>query len=198
MSRLEVFRRHPKRTLTALAAVLAAVGVAIGSGADFTASSTNTGNSVSAGTLSMSNSKDGTSFLTVSGLKPGSAGTPNTVDIKNTGSISGVFTLAKGTVTDGGNTDPKTFPFSGVVNIKIEDCGKFVGATPPSCSSNTTLYNGTLADMGTTGKEISSLGTYAANDQHRYQFTASLDKSVGDAYQAGSSTVTFNWSAVQS
>ena len=49
MSRLEVFRHHPKRTLTALAAVLAAVGVAIGSGADFTASSSNKGNVAQAG-----------------------------------------------------------------------------------------------------------------------------------------------------
>jgi hypothetical protein len=146
----------------------------------------------------MSNSKDTTSFMTVSGLKPGSAGTASNVDIKNTGSISGVFTLAKGTVKDSGNADPTTFPFSGVVNIKIEDCGKFVGATPPSCSSNTTLYDGTLADMGTSGHAITSLGTYAAGDQHRYQFTPSLGSGVDDNYQAGSSTVTFNWSAVQS
>src|SRR5947209_2032925 len=120
MSRSAVFRRHPKRTLTGLAAVLAAVAVAVGSGADFSASSSNTGNSVTAGTLSITNGTVG-KVLDVSGLKPGGSSS-STVDIQNGGNISAGFSVYQSNLADTGNHDPTTFPVSGKANLVSTDC----------------------------------------------------------------------------
>lgn len=193
MSRLLVLKRHPKRTLAGLSAALLAAAVAVGSGADFTASSANPSNTFSSGTLSMSNSNAGGAILTASNLKPGGAAATGTVDIGNTGSLAGAFTLSRGTPSDSGSTSP----LSGKLNVTVGDCGLFSGSTPPSCASPTTVYSGTLAQMGTTGHEIGSLGTYSAGDKHRYQFSVSLDASADNNYQGGTSTVEFDWAATQ-
>src|SRR3954452_3794526 len=75
MSRITVLRRHPKRTLAGLAAVLAAVAVVVGSGADFTSTSSNASNTFTAGILSHTNAKAGNAFATtpvnLSSIKPG-------------------------------------------------------------------------------------------------------------------------------
>jgi hypothetical protein len=87
-SRLAVFRRHPKRTLTGLVAVLAATAVAVGSGADFSSTSSNATNTFTTGVLHHTNSSSGNVFdsgaaASFSGLKPGFGtvgGNSNTVD----------------------------------------------------------------------------------------------------------------------
>src|ERR1700742_2752096 len=81
--------RHPRRTLATLATVLAAVGVTVASGADFTASSANPANVFSTGTLSQFNSAANSAVLTASNMRPGGAATGGTVDIANTVSLSG-------------------------------------------------------------------------------------------------------------
>jgi hypothetical protein len=194
MSRLVVLKRHSRRTVAGLSAVLAAVAVAVGSGADFTASSPNPSNTFSSGSLSISNSNDNAAILSAGGLKPGGTGATGTVDIKNAGSLSGVFTLSRGTPVDAGSASP----LSGKLNVSVGDCGLWSGTTPPSCASPTTVYSGTLAQMGQVGHTIGSLGTFAGGDKHRYQFTVSLDSSADDGYQAGTTTVEFDWSATQS
>ena len=55
MSRFKVLRANPRRTLAALATLLVAVGVTAASGANFSATSANTSNTFSAGTMSMNN-----------------------------------------------------------------------------------------------------------------------------------------------
>jgi hypothetical protein len=57
VSRLSALAAHPRRTVGALAVVLAAVGVTVGSGANFTANAANPANTFTAGTLSIDNSK---------------------------------------------------------------------------------------------------------------------------------------------
>src|SRR5688500_4049159 len=76
MSRTAVLRHNPTRTIAALAAALVAVGVAVGSGADFTSSSSNTTNVFTAGQLTPSNTASGQVFDTsasasFSNLQPG-------------------------------------------------------------------------------------------------------------------------------
>ena len=193
MSRLVVLKRHPRRTVAGLSAALAAVAVAVGSGADFTASSANPSNTFSSGSLSISNSNENAAILTASGLKPGATGSTGTVDIKNAGSLSGVFTLTRGTPVDSGSASP----LSAKLNVSVGDCGLWSDVTPPSCASPTSIYSGTLAQMGQTGHAISSLGTFAGGDKHRYQFTVSLDSSADNDYQSGTTTVEFDWSATQ-
>ena len=189
MSRIDVLLAYPKRTLGVLALVLVAVGVAVGSGANFSASSANPSNTFTAGTLTMDNSKDAAAILTASNWKPGDS-QQGTVDIQNTGSLAGTFTLSKSALnnSDGSN------PMSDKINLVVKDCGDFSSGTPTCDVGDPTKYTGTLTAMGSN----IALGSFAANDKHRYQFTATFDSSAGNVYQGDSSTATFTWDAAQS
>src|SRR5215211_6468059 len=155
MTTLDFVARHPMRVLGALSALIAAVAVAVGSSASFTASSANPSNTFAAGTLSILNSKEGLAVLTASGMKPGDSAT-GTVDVQNTGSLSGAFS----------------------------------SGTPTCDAGDPQKYSGTIAAMGST-----ALGTFAANEKHRYQFAVTFDSSADDAYQGDNSSVQFDWDA---
>src|SRR5215211_7675637 len=155
MTTLDFVARHPMRVLGALSALIAAVAVAVGSSASFTASSANPSNTFAAGTLSILNSKEGLAVLTASGMKPGDSAT-GTVDVQNTGSL----------------------------------CGDFSSGTPTCDAGDPQKYSGTIAAMGST-----ALGTFAANEKHRYQFAVTFDSSADDAYQGDNSSVQFDWDA---
>jgi spore coat-associated protein N len=193
MSRLRVLVTQPKLALGALVTLVLATGAVVSSGADFTATSANPANTFASGTLSMLNSKDGVAVLSASNMRPADPPQAGTVDIENSGSLSGAFTLSRGTPadSDAGN------PLSGKLNVTVVDCGAFAGSTAPDCgdADDVSRYSGTLAQMGTTGHEIDALGTYAAGAKHRYRFTVALDGSAGNAYQGDSSTVKFDFNA---
>jgi spore coat-associated protein N len=193
MTRLRVLAANPRLALGALLTLLLAAAAVVGSGADFTASSANPANTFASGTLSIVNSKEGTAVLSASGLRPtGSA--VGTVDIQNSGSLSGTFTLSRTAPVDSDSSNP----MSGKLNVTVVDCGAFAGATPPTCGDGDDVVKfngGTLAQMGTAGNPISSLGSYAANEKHRYQFTVQLDGSAGNAYQGDSSSTEFDFNA---
>jgi len=188
LSRLQVLTSQPKLALGALLTLLLAAGAVAGSGADFTASSANPANTFASGTLTIGNSKEGVAVLSASNLRPGEAAQTGVVDIENTGSLSGTFTLARGTVT---NTDAAN-PLADKLNITVVDCGTFSGATAPTCGDgdDAQKYSGTLANMGT-----SALGTYAAGAKHRYRFSVALDGTAGNAYQGDFSTGEFDFNA---
>jgi spore coat-associated protein N len=193
MSRLRVLAANPRLALGALLTLLLAAGAVVGSGADFTASSANPANTFASGTLSIVNSKEGTAVLSATGLRPtGSA--VGTVDIQNSGSLSGAFTLSRTAPVDSDSSNP----MSAKLNVTVVDCGTFSGATPPTCGDGDDVVkygSGTLAQMGTGGHAISALGTYAAGEKHRYQFTVQLDASADNAYQGDSSTTEFDFNA---
>jgi hypothetical protein len=192
MSRLHVLASQPRMALGALLTLLLAAGAVIGSGADFTAASANPSNTFATGTLSMVNSRDNLAVLTASGLRPGGTASGD-VDILNSGSLSGTFSVARGTITDSDTGNP----LSSKLNVAIEDCGVYAGASAPSCTDGdeVTKYSGTIADMGTAGHAVASLGTFGAGVKHRYHFSVQLDSLAGDAYQGATSTVQFGWNA---
>ena len=189
LSRLQVLTSQPKLALGALLTLLLAAGAVVGSGADFTATSANPTNTFASGTLTIGNSKEGVAVLSASNLRPGEAAQTGTVDIENTGSLSGAFTLTRGTLT---NTDGAN-PLAAKLNIVVTDCGTFSGGTAPTCGDvdDSQKYSGTLAAMGT-----SALGSYAPAAKHRYRFSVALDSTAGDAYQGDTSTVEFDFNAV--
>jgi spore coat-associated protein N len=183
MSRFKVLRANPRRTLAAMATLLIAVGVTAASGATFTAQTANPSNKFTAGTLSMSNSKDNAAILTASNMKPGDTAT-GSVDIANTGSVSGAFTLSKTALTnsDGSN------PMANKLNLVVTDCG-----TDLDCSTgaSSNVYTGTLAGIGTG----IALGNFGAGVGHRYKFDVEFDSSATDAYQGDNAEATFTWDA---
>jgi spore coat-associated protein N len=184
MTRLSMLAAHPRRTLGALAVVLAAVGITVGSGANFTASAANPGNIFATGSLSIANSPS-TALFNATGLKPGDSAPPGTVDIENTGTLSGVFQLATANPT--GDT-----ALLGQLDLVVGDCGVWSGGTAPSCASPSSVYTGKVSAL--TG---SSLGTYAPAAKHRYRFTVTLPSSTADTFQGKSAQVDFVWSATQ-
>jgi spore coat-associated protein N len=188
LSRLKVLTGQPKLALGALLTLLLAATAVVGSGADFTASSANPANTFASGTLAVGNSKAGVAVLSATNLRPGEAAQTGTVDIENTGSLSGTFTLSRGTVT---NSDTDN-PLAAKLNVTVVDCGEFSGGTAPTCGDgdDATKYTGTLADLSTT-----ALGSYEAAAKHRYHFSVALDGTAGNAYQGDSSTVEFDFNA---
>jgi spore coat-associated protein N len=193
MSRLRVLAANPRLALGALLTLLLAAAAVVGSGADFTASSANPSNTFASGTLSIVNSKEGTAVLSATGLRPTSSAV-GTVDIENSGTLSGAFTLSRTTPDDSDSSNK----MSEKLNVTVVDCGTFSGSTPPACGNGDDVVkygSGTLAQMGTVGHTISALGTFAAGEKHRYQFTVQLDGSAGNAYQGDSSSVEFDFNA---
>jgi spore coat-associated protein N len=185
MTTLHFVARHPMRMLGAFSALIAAVAVAVGSSASFTASSANPSNTFATGTLSILNSKEGLAVLTASGMKPGDSAT-GTVDVQNTGSLSGAFSLSRSNIVDSDGANP----LSAKLNLVVKDCGDFSLGTPTCDAGDPQKYSGTIAAMGS-----SALGTFAANEKHRYQFAVTFDSSADDAYQGDNSSVKFDWNA---
>ncbi len=93
----------------------------------------NPANTFTAGTLTMGNSKAASAILTASNMKPGDPASTGTVDIKNTGTTSGAFTLTRGTVVD---SDPAN-AMSPKLNVIVTDCGTDLICGNPAASSST-------------------------------------------------------------
>jgi len=182
VSRLSALAAHPRRTIGALAVVLAAVGITVGSGANFTAHAANPANTFTAGTLSMTDSVSG-AILSATNLKPGDVNT-GTVDIQNTGSIPGAFTLSTSNPVD-------TAGLLGKLDLKVEDCGLYSGTTAPSCATGTSVvYNGKANAITT-----AALGSYAGNAKHRYQFSVTMPTTIANTFQGKTASVEFDWDA---
>jgi hypothetical protein len=182
MSRLSALAAHPRRTLGALAVVLAAAGITVGSGANFTASSANPSNTFTAGTLTIGNSQSSALF-SAPNLKPGDSVT-GTVDIQNTGTLAGAFTLKTSSPVD------STPSLLGQLDLRVEDCGVYSGSTAPSCGSGTVVHNGKISALSSV-----SLGSYAAGAKHRYKFDVTLPQSTGNTFQNKTASVSFDWDA---
>jgi spore coat-associated protein N len=195
--------KHGKRTLAALILGLCAIATAVGSGADFSARTANPSNTFSAGSLSMENSKDGTAIFSPTNMKPGGAPQTGVVDIKNTGSIDGAFTLTRDQLTNSDSGADNPTPFATKVAVAIVDCGKYSTwngpygpeQVTPTCGDgdDSTLYLGSLANENSP----LALGTYHPGEQHRYQFEGSLDSSAGNEYEGDGASARYVFDAAQ-
>ncbi|HEX8119846.1 MAG TPA: hypothetical protein VF549_01140 [Solirubrobacteraceae bacterium] len=196
MARIAFLIKQPKRALGALAVLVAATGVVVGSGANFSASAANPNNSFATGALSIEDSKSSTTaVLTATGLKPGGTAAVGTVDIRNSGTIAGTFTVTRSAPV---NSDTAN-PLSSKLNLVIKDCGVWSNAsTPNACGDgdDTVLYGASTATLAGMSSPV-ALGVFAANEKHRYEFTVQLDASAGDVYQSATSSTDFTWNAVQ-
>lgn len=179
MLRVAHTRGRRRRVLASLVTLLLATAVAVGSSANFTTSSANPSNAFATGTLTMTNNQTG-AILSASNMRPGDSQS-GTVDITNTGSLSAAYSLAESSLT--GAT------LAAQLDLTVVDCGDL--AATPNCATGTALYSGTLDSLPST-----ALGTFAAGQGHRYEFTVTLPASTGNAFQGLSSSVQFDWSAI--
>jgi spore coat-associated protein N len=187
MSRRKALRANPRRLLAALATILVAVGVTVASGATFTAQTANAGNTFTAGSLTMSNDKAGTAILTASGMKPGDATTDatGTVVIKNTGTLTGAFSLTRSSLTNSDTTNQ----LATKLNTTITDCGADQNCA--TAGDNSVKYTGLLSAMSS----AISLGNWAGAEQHTYRFVVSLDSTADNNYQGDNAVAGFTWDA---
>ena len=182
MSRLSALAAHPRRTVGALAVVLAAVGITVGSGANFTAHAANPANTFTAGTLVIGDSQ-ASAILNAPNLKPGDTAT-GLVDIQNQGSLPGTFTLSTSNASD---SNPSLL---GQLDLRIEDCGTFSGNTPPNCGSGAIVHDGKVNALSS-----KSLGTFANGAKHRYKFDVTLPSTTDDTFQGKTASIEFDWDA---
>ena len=195
-TRLERLVRHPKRTLAGLVTALIAIGVAIGTGANFSAQATNPSNTFTAGVVKMDNSKANAAIFSATNMKPGAPPETGTVDIQNTGSMDMAVTLKRDMLgtTDTGAADP--VPFTDKLDVTVTDCGSYASdGTPPVCGDedDQVVYDGTLTSMS----DPIALGTFSKDEKHRYRFAAGLDGSAGNEYVNDGGSARFVWTGDQ-
>jgi hypothetical protein len=196
VTRTQQLIKRPKRTLATVALGLCAVGVTVGSGADFSAESANPGNTFAAGTLTMDSSRDDAAIFSPSNMKPGAPAQTGTIDIGNTGSLAGDFSLSRDRLSSTDTGAPNPTPFATKVVLTVVDCGAFADGSPPACgdANDVARYDhGTLAAMDGSVP----LGRFSPGERHRYQFAAALDATAGNEYAGDGSTARFVWTAVQ-
>ena len=185
MSRSKALRANPRKVLAALATILVAVGVTVASGASFTATSANTANTFSSGTMTLGNNVSG-AVLNASNLKPGGPTQSGEVEITNTGSLAGAITLKTSNLVD------STPAMAGNLDLTVEDCGTdYDCTTGTGTAASTTVYSGKLNAFPAS----KALGTWAAAEKHHYKFTVGLDTNATNALQGKTTKVDFNWDA---
>jgi spore coat-associated protein N len=189
MSRMSaLWKASPRKVLLAFAGLMIAAALAVGSGANFNSTSANPSNVFTAGTITHSNSKAGAAILTASNIVPGNTAT-GTVDIKNTGSASGTFTLTHLAPVD----TPASPGLSKKLTMTIVDQGDPACVT--ACPAFVTLWTGTIFAQPAT----IALGSYAAGATHRYVYTMNFPDAgingADNAYQGASTTVEYDWSS---
>lgn len=161
---------RPRRLLVPLATMLAAGALAVVSGAVFTSTSANPGNSYATGTLTHANSRDGQVIFQGTDLKPGESVT-GTVTITNTGTLPAAFTLDESATN--GFAEPE------LLTLTITDAA-------------TTVYDGRFGDLGSV-----SVGTFAPAEARTYTFVATLASTAGNDEQGKSASATYTWNGVQ-
>jgi hypothetical protein len=187
-----------KVLLTALCVGALGSLAAMGVFGAFSATTTNAGNTITAGTVAIADNDAGAAMYSITNAKPGES-VSKCIKVTYTGSLDAdvhIYTSstigALGqyvdlTITPGSQTTP-TFP----------SC---TGFTPDSGGA---LYTGTLANFATTKNSYANgvadypgAGTkWAANESVVYQVTATLQSSAPEAAQGATTGAhTFTWEA---
>jgi spore coat-associated protein N len=169
-------RRTRRTVLVPLATVLVAGAVAVGSGATFTSTTNNTISSVTSGTLTHTNSKDGKAIFSLpANLKPGDT-VNGTVTITNTGSLPAAFSLTE-------------------LSSSNNFTGANLGLTITEAGKSTPVYSGTFGGLQDGAK--TDLGTYASNEARVYTFSVKLDTNTTNTDQNKTAAATYQWDSVQ-
>ena len=187
--------RTNKKVLRTLI-VLGAVGIVAGLGvfAAFTATTTNSGNTVTSGSVAISDNDGGSTPLYVaSNTKPGDTQV-SCIKVTYTGSLASAVKL----YMSSGITNGTAF------NLKVERGTQAAGVFP-ACgdfAATSTAYDGPIGSFGTTyagGVDGKVAGAaWASNDVVAYRFTVTTnDDTTANAHTStqGTGLHTFTWEA---
>lgn len=173
-------RNTKKIALSVLALGAASAAVVFGSFAAWTAQTTNPGNSVTTGTLTMTNSKNAAAAITATGLKPGETGS-DTVVISNTGTEDLVLSLTQGSVVQNASASLKLNIFDGTNCVYPAGAGACAGYAAWNGSASAPL-NGSA-----------SIGTIAAAGSKTYTIGYTLESASTNADQNKVNTFNLTW-----
>jgi hypothetical protein len=187
--------RSVRWLLWPLAAVLTLAVVGQASYASFSAKVSNAGNSLSVGSVNLTDDDSGSALLSLTNLKPGSSGSrciavssdgtlPSSVklyatDVTSTKSLGSYVTL---TITQGSGAS-------------FGSCSGFTGL-----SSGSAVYSGTLASFtGAATGYSTGLGNWVptgnAAESRSFQFAYTVSASIPDSAQGGTVSFGATWEA---
>jgi len=184
--------KHMKKmAISALALGAASAAVIFGSFASWTAQTANPGNSITTGTLTMTNSKPAAAVFTATGIKPGDTN-GSTVVVTNSGSTPmSTVKLTQGTITNTVGTD---------LTLKIHDDTTNRCIWPTQAAGACAAFgvwdgSATLTNFNVQGTGGTS--TWAAAEAHT--FTASWDFALAAANATQSKAAAFGltWDGAQ-
>jgi spore coat-associated protein N len=186
MARLSILIKRPRRTVAVLAVALAAVGVAIGSGAAFTSQSENPGNLFTAGVLKQGNSGNGTAVATLDKMLPGDEKS-GTVTVSNDGTVPAAFSFTRQDVQNAAGPDAEAcsgsdggsatcLPLGDALKVEVKE-------------GSTVLYDGLAKNLSLSNF---TLGTGASRT---LSFRFYLPSSTGSAFQGAKYEAKFTWDA---
>ncbi|MCL3817554.1 CalY family protein [Aeromicrobium wangtongii] len=163
------------KILLPLATLVAAGAIAVGSGATFTSTSANTISSVTAGTLSQSNSKANAAVFNLTNIKPGDVAN-GSLTITNTGSLPAKFSLTETASTN-------TFTGSNLTLVIT------------NTTTNTVVYTGVFGGLPDgVAKDLGPVNPGVANN---FTFSVRLDQATPNTDQGKTASAAFKWDSVQ-
>ena len=184
-----VWHASPQKMVGVLFALLLAAAMAVGSGANFTSQSVNSGNLVAAGTLKAEGPSS--AILNITKIRPGESPSGEAT-ISNTGNTRGAFTMTGSNLVDTPGTagGPN---LSGKVTLLVQELTGPGGTVVPGPA----VYNDVLSNFNA----AQTLGNINGGAAKTYKFTVNFPNgtpAVDNPYQGAQSELTITFDAVQS
>lgn len=166
---------NSKKVLVPLATLVAAGAIAVGSGATFDSTTSNTISSVTSGTLDHTNSKNNAAIFNLVDMKPGDV-VNGRLSLKNTGSLPAAFSLTETSSVNGFSADYLTLRITNDTTGAQVFAGNF----------------GALVDGAKT-----DLGEIAAGVTNNFTFSVRLDPAAPNTQQGKTASAAYQWDSVQ-
>jgi hypothetical protein len=173
------------RKLLISIAVVACVGALTGFGtySAFSSTTSNTGNAMQAGTVSITDNHTASSMLALSNAKPGDT-TTGCIKVTYTGSLPADIRMYAA----------PTGALAPYLDVTVK---RGTGGSYPSCTGFTaeaTTFTGTLSTLPASWSAATS-ESWVQNEAHSYQVAVTLDANAPASAQGTSAGVSFTWEA---
>ncbi|WP_198410171.1 TasA family protein [Microlunatus flavus] len=166
--------------------------------AAFSTKVSNTGNTLAAGTVTLSDDDSGSALLALSNLKPGSSGS-RCIAVTSTGTLpSAVKLYATDVATTKSLSSYITWTVTQGSGGTYSSCSGFSAA-----SSGASVYSGTLAGFTTSATTYASgLGSWTpggvGSETRTFQFGYAVSSTIPDTAQGGTASFGLTWEAQNS
>jgi len=189
--------RAARRLMTAGTLGVSGLLVWQSTAASFTASTTNPSNSMTAGTVTISDNDSGTALFTTTGMVPGATGN-NCILVTYSGTATSTIKLytANYLATDGA-ADGATLPTWLKMNIQVGTgtCGAPIGLTDVTAASPGDTFTTISAKTSFANGYGTGWTAATAGNTRVFKFTYTLDSSTPNTSTGDNITTDFVWTA---